>query len=269
VVIKLPLDKIIVQGTVYKTPKRYCLLVKKIGTNSTGAGRLKIDKKPVGDVKELVAPLHVTETNKLGPMDLGPLYYSVPPETELEWDGDAGSKCRLIGYVLIMEAGEAIPAEVLARVKEQFYHYFTFLEGTLSLATDEKWSACDEKVILSYTPKTIEKVVCKGVVMAKIVNVTVAEGDFFLRFYKDNIPLEFLTLDPGYMGVDSKSCPSPPADATEEVPFSLEEIPIEVLGDVTYEVRGHATKELTPTAGTAISVTTTLHKVEYYKKPTE
>jgi len=104
-------------------------------------------------------------------------------------------------------------------------------------------------------------------VMVGIVNVTFAEGDFGLTIYLDNTHIPFDWAEGIQRGIDVLSCPRPPADTTEQVPFSLKDFPIEVLGDHTISLRAINTKgaDLTPAAGTSIDVTVTCI-VEYLKK---
>jgi len=99
------------------------------------------------------------------------------------------------------------------------------------------------------------------VIMASIANVSggVAEGDWAIRFYIDNIPLENLIGINEQPGIDVLSMPRPPAETTEESPFTLQSYPIELLGDHTLSIRARNTSgaSKSPTSGNSITVTVT------------
>jgi len=252
-----PLDLIVVQGETYYTGKREFLIIKKIGTNAASDTHLKIDNKPLGNIIDLVAPLHVTSSNKLGPASLGNYYYVVPPETKFEVEGEAGAMMRLIGSIGKLEPGEAVPADVLSRFANQHNAYITHIIASYSLGTDVALAADQEVEVLSLTPKTIEKYVLAGVIEASVENYSPKEGELAVRFYIDNSPLDALTSEPGRIrgGIDILSMPRPPADATEEIPFSLAENPIELPGDHTLSIRVRNVSggSISPASGTSLT----------------
>jgi len=253
-----PLDRTIVQGTVYTSPDRALYVIGKLGTDSTGAGYLEIEGKPTGKLHKIIAPLVLDETNLLGPLVLGDLFYIIPPETEFQWKGDTGSKARLVGKVGLLEPGEAVPTEFLARRATQYDHYRTYAENTLTLKTDEPWSKCIEKPLISITPLTKEEYLFDHAIMLSVANVTITAGDFFLipRFFEK--PFEWIAAKEWYRGIDSYYCPRPPKDATVIDAFSFVHWPIRVPGDVEFNIQGHPSKDLTPPTGTALSFTITL-----------
>jgi len=256
---KFKLDTILTEAKDYQTPERVALVIKAIGTNGATDTRLVIDNKPVGAIKEIVSPLHVTETNKLGPLALGDLYYVVPPETAIKVEGPSGAKVRCIGELLMLAPGEALPAGLKARFDIQIDHYLTFVEKTYSHGTDVKLVVDAEAEILSLTPKTIETYLFNNVVMASVANYTPAEGDLAIRFYVDNAPLDAILEKTKVGPADLLSLPRPPKDDTGEAPFSLCDYPIEVLGDHTISIRVRNTKgaDISPAAGTGLAFTVT------------
>jgi len=253
---QFPLDLIIVEGETYYTGKREFYVIKKLGTDAASDTHLNIDNKPGGDLVSLVAPLHRTSSNVLGPVNLGNFYLVIPPNTKFFVEGASGAKMRLIGIQGELEVGEALPADLAARFSNQHNAYVTHLSGSVSLGADVALAADAEKEILSLTPKTIEKYILAYPVEGSVDNYTAAEGDLAYRFYLDNSPLDILTSAPGKVrgGVDLLSIPRPPADASEEYPFSLADIPLEVLGDHTLSVRVRNTKgaDIAPAAGTSL-----------------
>jgi len=257
----VPLDKILKAGTAVTLGEREAWIIQAVGTNSSTAGRLKIDNKPTGDIVDIVAPLHLTDDNLLGPLSLGDFYYVVPEETAVEWDGAAGSKARVIGTKIIFEPGEALGEPYISRYKNQYSEYITYVENSYSHGTNTAWANGLEEEVLSITPKTIEKYILDSIIMASIANVNggVAEGDWAIRFYLDNIPLENLIGTNEQVGIDILSMPRPPTETTEESPFSLASLPIEVLGDHTLSIRARNTSgsSKSPTSGNSITVTVT------------
>jgi len=235
----VPLDKVLVQGTVYTTHEREVWVIKKLGTNSTTRGYLKIDNKETTYIHSTAAPLHKTSSNLLGPIDLGPLFLVVPQETAIEWGGASASKLRVIGTKLILSPGESIDASLLDRFNRQPSEYLVILEGTYSFGAATEWGAGVEVEALSLTPKTIERYVLDGVVMASVAGISggVSEGMIAVSFYLDNNPLENIAGTNIYSGIDVISMPRPPAATTEFTPFTLENNPIAVEGDHTLSIR--------------------------------
>lgn len=257
----IPLDKILIAGIEYKTDDREVWIIKKLGTNSTTLGTLKIDKKPTTQIHALVAPLHVTSSNLLGPLSLGDQYNVVLPETVISWEGATGSKLRVIGTKLILSPGEEVEAGLKTRADLQYRDYLTVLEGSYSHGTDVAWPADLEGEVLSLTPKTIEQYDLKYVIMASVANVSggVAEGDWAVRFYYENAPLEFVFGTNIKHGIDVLSMPRPPADTTEQIPFSLADFPIIIEGDRTLSIRVANVSGVSksPVSGASITATVT------------
>jgi len=260
------LDKVLVEGKEYRTPKRIAYVVEKLGTNSTTDAYLEVEGRKTGVIKDIVAPLHVTETNKLGAVDLKHLFYVIPPETKFKWVGATGSKARIMGRTLMLAVGERMPDELMARFEAQSRHYWKYIEGTYSHGTDVTWKDKDENEVYSVTPLTIEKYLFSRIIMALVENVTITEGDMSCMIYLDNTPIPFDWAVNIQKGIDLLSMPRPPKDDKEEIPFSLATFPVEVLGDHTISLRALNTKgaDLTPAAGTSITVTFTA-LVEYFR----
>ena len=266
----VPLDKILTQGTTYTTHEREAWIIKKLGTNSSTRGYVKIDGKETTYIHTTAAPVHKTSSNLLGPINLGNLYLVVPPETDISWEGASGSILRVVGTKLILSPGESLEASLMDRFNRQPNEYIYVIEDSYSHGTDTAWTAGDENEVVSLTPKTIEKYVLDSVVMADISNTAsaVSEGQFVITFYLDNNPLENITGDNINAGIDVLSMPRPPADSTEEMPFSLESFPIAVEGDHTLSIRckNVSGSDISPTSGTSITVTVTA-VAKFFRKP--
>jgi len=264
---KFALSLTLKQGTKYVTKPRQALKIDFEGTDATTAGHLYIDGEEMGDIVNLVAPLHRKETNLLGPLCLGNLFYVVPEETEFEWKGPTGTKCRVEGTMAVWEPGESMPIDWAARKPVQRRHHLTYLEKTYSHGTDVKLVKDAEVVVLALTPLTPEEYRFKHPLMVSVANYTPAEGDLALRFRKTGAELEELLKEPAVGGVDVLYAPRPPKDDVEMDPFTLERSPITVLGDQTLEVRVRNIKgaDISPAAGTALTFTVTAI-VEYLRK---
>jgi len=264
---KLLLDKILKVGTVYETDKRECWRILKIGTNSSGKAYLKIDNAPTTELHSIIAPLRPTSDNVLPLLDLGTLWIAVPPQTKIEPVGDSGSYIRVVGEKLILDAHESPPSDIMTRKDMQSKHYITYLENTFSLGVDEAWSADIEYTVIEYTPKTIEMVRLNNLLMTEITGNTVNPGDFGIKFYLDDIPLEYIVGENIQHGIDVLSCPRPPSTTKGMIPFSLKDFPIDVLGDHTLKivVRNTSGASKSPASGSKWSVTITA-VVEYKKQ---
>jgi len=254
---RFALDLYLTQGKTYETGVREALIIKQIGTDAAdpaSPAHLTIDYKPLGDIFQDLAPLHKINTRFVPLLDLGDLYYVVPPETEVIVDGPSGAKMRCKGELLKLEVGETLPTAYLARFTAQPKHYLTFLRGTYSHGTDVALVADAEVEVISYTPKTIEKAVANGLAMAKVSNYTASEGDIGIRFYLDDAPLDFLLEKTAIAGIDMMSMPYPPTETTDHEAFTLAGSPIEVLGDHTLSVKARNIKgaSISPATGTSL-----------------
>jgi len=255
---RFSLDLYLTQGSVYETGKREALVIQKIGTNAAdpaSPANLRIDDKPLGKITQDLSPLHKINTRFVPLLDLGDLFYVVPPETEVIVEGPSGAVIRCKGYLLKLAPAEALPADLMARFNEQPNHYMTFLRGTYSHGTDVALAADAEVEVISYTPKTIEKVILNGLVMAKVANYTESEQDLSIRFFLEGAPLDFVLEKTKTGGIDFMSARYPPNETEEHEAFSLKETPIEVPGDHTLSVKARNISggPISPAAGTSLS----------------
>jgi len=255
-----PLDKYIKQGVTYETPKRVAYVIRVLGTNSSGLGKLVIQGAELGEIDSDVAPLRKTDSNLLGPLDLGEYIYVIPPETEFYWDGDSGSLARIIGEIQFYDVGEGVPGDLLTRFKEQANKKIKAYVSTASLATDEVWKAGEEIEVFSITPSTIERIRFDDYIGIKIEGGSYSEGDFAVVFYIDDKPLEWNSAENLGLGIDVVNMPLPPTSSTNMVPFTLKEFPIELTGDhsLSIRVKNISGADKSPTSGSAWTVTVKL-----------
>jgi hypothetical protein len=250
------------QGITYYTPKDAVLKVERVGTNSTGPAYLWIRETQLGRINSLVAPLHRTGPNLLGPLDLGDKYYIVPRETSFKFTGDPGSIMVVKGKWIMLDKPDEVVTELAARGITQFNEYKTYIESTVSLGTDVMLRPDEEIILLRLAPTEIETYTLNGPLMVSVSNYEVSEGELALRFFLDNSYLTNLTDLPGQDrkgGIDIKYCPRPPTDMTEMDVFSLAGSPVTLKGPHTLQilVRNIKGDTIAPREGTALTFTIT------------
>jgi hypothetical protein len=258
----VPLDKVVPAGTTFVTEKREAFIVQLIGTNAAADGTLFIDEKPVITIKSLVAPHRLRDSNLLGPLQLGDLYIVVPPETKYLWSAAAGTVVRFIGTKILLDPGEALGEPYISRYRAQFNSIIVYREGSYNHGVGNAWPAGEEREVLRIKPSTIEKYVFNNVLMASVENVSggVAEGDWGILIYIDGQPVDFIHHTGEKKGIEVLSCPRPPTDTTEEIPFSLQNYPIEIPGDheISFRLVNNSGAAKSPPAGAAIIATVTV-----------
>jgi len=253
----LYLDRYIKEGTLYKTKSRVAFIIERIGTNSSGDAYLQIEEKRTGIIDSTIAPIHTTSSNLLGPLDLGDLYYVIPPDTEFQFIGDSGSICRLIGKIILLDPGESLGSPYMSRFERQFDHYFTKYEATLTLATDEVFKADEERELALIKPDLNEMYKFYRYAGITSSGGTVSEGMFALTIWYDGKPFEFIETEGFGPGIDIMNMPLPPADSTNEIPFSFELQPLEVADrhELSLRIRNISGADQAPESGSAWSFT--------------
>jgi len=237
---KFPLDIILEEGDVYETGKREALVIRKIGTNAateTSPTNLRIDDKPLGEITQTLAPISKVNTLFMDLLDLCELFYVVPPETEVIVEGPSGLEMRCVGELLKLAVGETLPTDLMARFKAQPNHYRTFLYGYVDWSTGYTFAVDEEVEVISYTPKTIERIAVYGPLQAKLQGWTRAMHEVAVRFYLENTPYDFILEKTKIGGIDLYNTPYPPAETTEHNGYVMPKGFIEVPGDHTLSIR--------------------------------
>ncbi len=232
----VPLDKILAVGTTYTTHRRLVYVINKIGTDDTSSQRLVIDGKNLGVITDDVAPMHKTNSYIVGPLDLGNMFYVIPPDTDFYLSGSSGAYMRIIGKILQLEPGETTPTEYQSRFNSQPDNYRMYVTGTYSFGTATAWSDDDEVTLYTLTPVTIEKYIFNNIVMIDYTGFSASAGDVVIRFYLDNNPIEYLASENLDTGIDLLSIPHRDDVSVNETPFTFKDLPIEVEGDHTFKV---------------------------------
>ena len=230
------LDKVFIQGTTYQTPNDRFYVIKKIGTDQATVTKLVIDGVETGAISNIVAPTKITGTKLLGPLDLGSLYYVVPPNKTFYVSGASGAKVRCIGQIGVLAPGEVIPVNVAARFQDQGNHYLMWLQGSKLYSSNYTWADGEEISILTLTPKTIEEYRINNIVEVQTGVASLAEANAALRVYLEGKVLDILTTEPGAKGMDAYYMPRPPATTGVMEPFTFADWPITVAGDRTLQL---------------------------------
>lgn len=254
----MPLDSILAAGTAYKMDARHAYIIRKVGTDISGGTQISIDGKECGTYYSAVAPLRATTTGGLGPLDLGNLYYVIPPEADYTFSGSGN--VRVIGELLILDPGETIPAEHLARYRTQHVHYITTETATYSFGAATSWAAGDEVSVYTITNETREKRVFNNYIVLSQTGITYSTGNISVLFFRDDVPLYLRDSTAGEVGLDFDSFV--PTANTPEV-FSLNKMPIELAPDHKFTIKAKNVSGGALTLSSA-SITATI-LLEYYK----
>jgi hypothetical protein len=231
------LDKVFVQGTTYETPNDRFFVFKKIGCDQATSTKFVIDGVETGGISNLVAPLYSTSSKLLPPLDLGNLFYVVPPNKSFYVSGASGAKMRAVGLIGVLAPGEGLPTTYASRFTEQGSHYLMWSQGSKLYSSDYTWADGEEISIFSLTPKTIEQYIMNNLAEVETGVASLADGAAALRVYLDGKVLDILTSDPGKKGLDAKYMPRPPVYNGVREPFSFADWPITVGGDHTLELK--------------------------------
>ena len=260
------LDKVISVNTTYRAETDKAYVIKAIGTDSSSKATLYVDETPVLETLTTLAPLFKTSSNLLGPFKLGNLFIVVPPTKTFRFTGASGSKMRIIGDIVELAPGETLTPDLMSRYSAQGREYYTYLSFSYSHGTDTAWSAGDENVIgyggtsgAAFTGPVAEKWTLNNFIGVDIDNVSggLTYGQFGLRFYINDRPLDIVDTNMGPIGIDVYSMPLPPADTTNEVPFMLTEKPFEIEPGMDFKITltNVSGSDISPTSGASIDVT--------------
>jgi len=231
------LDKIFVQGTTYEMPNDRFYVIKKIGCDQSTATKLVIDGVETGEISNLVAPLYSTSTKLLPPLDLGDLFYVVPPNKTFYVSGASGAKMRCVGLIGVLAPGEGLPAPYASRFTEQGNHYLVWDQGSKLYTSDYTWSDGEEIEVYSLTPKTIETYILNNIIQVETGVSGLSAGQAALRVYLDGKVFDILTTDPGKKGLDAFFMPRPPKYDGVRKAFTFADWPIKIEGDHTLELK--------------------------------
>jgi len=249
------LCKIIDSATRYTTEANRAYVVELVGTNSTTEQMFKVDGKDITNVIDPVTPLTRPETNLWGPLPLGDERIVIPPDTVFETVGATGQLLKLYGKIYVLEAGEALPADLVARAEAQVNVHRRYYPADWSLATDETWVAGREHELAVIQAPVGERWTFDQHLGISWSNVTVAQGTIGVRLTAVDMLLDNLKPEAGRLGIDAYNLPFPPTTTTSLDVFSLKQTPIVLDPGRKLVITAVNTSgaNLTPPAGTAIS----------------
>lgn len=232
-----PLDKIVKEAHgPYRMSSDYFFVIKKIGTNSTAGCKLKVAGTDTGEIIQQVAPNYPTSSNLSPLLDLGDLYYVLPPDKTYEVVGGGSDLMRIVGLIGELASGETIPTNVAGRFNKQGNHYIRYDRGSKTYDADYTWNDGEEITVYELTPATSEKFIFNGIVEVETGVSGLSPGDVGVIFYLDGKPIDILTDTPADKGIDAKFAPRPPVYDGVRSAFSLKDNPIEVKGDHNFKV---------------------------------
>jgi len=263
------LDKTLEVGTTYETPPDRGYIIERVGTSDSSTLKLLVDGAPVLAVTTDLAPTAENSSNLFGPIELGEHYVVIPPNTKFSLDGTSGAKLRIMGKIFHLLPGESIPADLKARYDAQTKKYITYVEGSHAFSAGASWSAGQEVTLVELTPKTIEKYRLDDRIGVSVTgtSASLSAGQVGIRFYLDGKPLDMLTQDPGKYGLDAYFMPLPPSTSGVMKPYTLKDIPIEVLGDHTLKITAiNVSGSDLAAADSSTSITVTLKAIAKYER---
>jgi len=235
------LDKVVAMNAEYKMERYRAYIIEAWGTNDTAPVTARIDAKKVGDIYQVLAPHRVLNTNTGGPINLKDKFLVVPPEKTYKFEGTAGSFVRIVGKILELAIGEALPGDYLTRFGVQHNEYYTCVKGPDNVGTGTNLADGAEVTLYSLLPATIEQYLFNHrmyVVQTSTGSPAEAEGDLGVRLYLDGVPFDHILADTGRRGINRFDMDYPrDSGVYSDVPFTLEDAPVLVPGDRTLDVK--------------------------------
>jgi len=236
---KYVLDKIISTGTDYRAEEDKAYVITYIGTDSSSKATFKVAGAPVGEFITDFAPLVKSNTNNAGPYPLGPCYIVVPRDKIFSFEGASGSKMRIKGMILELEAGEALPTDFRSRYAEQTKRYVSYIADSVTKSEGTTISAKEEITVIDQTVPVGEKWLINSYFMAAALEDTtlLSTGNWAFRIYVEDKPLDIMDWDMGQLGIDHYSTPYPPTGTTNNQVFTLAEFPLELTAGKNIKVK--------------------------------
>lgn len=258
----LPLDAYLDADESIQMDSTQALRIQMMGTDATSGLTPTIAGQEVGDIVKRVASLRETGTTRQGPMMMDDLYYVVPPDRTLEFDGGSGDTVRLAGTRLDGTSPGNLPSGWQSRFEDQGDLHRTYVAGAGDNGTDNALADGAQVQAFTLTPETDEVYTFDGLHSLAVSNLTstLAEGDLAVLFELDGqrLPSQFRTDDAA--GVDVTSMPEEPDDTDGVVPFRWQDRPgirdgFRLEGDETLRVlvRNVSGGSLSPTGGNALT----------------
>jgi len=214
--------------------------IRMIGTDKAGTIAPRIDGNDLGAIRTEVAGLQENASNEHGMLMLDDLYYYMPPESVLEFDGTSSDTVRLKGEAIDRPSSRFESSADETRYDEQGEFHYTFVQGSVDVS--EPINDNVETDVFTLTPATDERYEFDGlheVSQSSDGSYSTSPGELALLFDMDGqqIPSQF--GDDAIVGLDIESLPRPPTDSTVQEGFVYGGMEpnvdaLSVLGDQTF-----------------------------------
>jgi hypothetical protein len=233
----LPLDKYLRPNVEYRTDEREALIIEAVGATFADTFYLEIDRKPTGVLHGHLAPDTAGNAKVATLLQLGPLYYAVPPMTPYKVVTTASGYARVKGRKIVLAPGEGVPNEVMARYGTQYSHFLVAYTPTLSFGSATSWPADAEYDILYLTTKTNERVKFTYKILKSIAGFALNPSSVALKAYFDSIPVEDVwDAETEWPGWDLYCIPSVADVNYSREPYDLSGFPFVVEPDNTFRL---------------------------------
>ena len=245
------IDWFLTAGTTYKLQDFQVLVIKKIGTNSSSEVKIYVDGKYCGSIINKIAPLTQNTSEVLPLLDLKDLFLVVPNSREYIFQGSG--TVRVQGQLIELAPGETMPADLIARYKEQSNKYVTYVTSSIDLGTDVAWGAGSELLLYEKKLESHEKMLFNNVIRIDQEQVGTDPGKVAVKFYIDDEPFHNRYGTSGEEGIDLKAFL---IESGKLQYFTLEKAPIEIAPDhkFTVKVKNISGADITPASGTSIKL---------------
>jgi len=262
------LDKVLNVDTEYTAERDKLYVIRKVGTNSTTKATLKIANAPCLEIIQEIARIQQSHLERFSTLDLGDHFVVLTPDKKMSFSGASGSKMRIMGEILELAPGEAIPTNLLARYKEQPQKFMSYERGTYSHGTDTTWVADDENNVIDIDVPAGERWTLDSVYYGDIANLAAAHvpGDWSLRFLVRDKALDIISKEMGDPGIDLWGLDFIYDTVAYHALKSLAKMPITLEPGTNFKVKARNVSgaNKSPATGTSITVTVTIaKKLEY------
>jgi len=238
--------------TQYKAEVNRCYVLHKVGTNDTATQEIIIDGKIVGQVRADFSPLRAVDTNRWGLCDLGDNFLVIPPNIVFTTKGAADKLIAFDGEVIILEAGETVPAVYMDRFAKQGVLHTRFAKLEYKHGKDVVFKKDAEVTIGTIKPLGNEAYKINNILGVGYSNITISDGDIGIILTLDGAPLDQITGEMGLKGIDLFQIPFPPTDTTQQDVLNFKEQPIELepLHELGVVAINNSGADITPATGT-------------------
>jgi len=268
-VTKYILDKVLDVDTEYEAESDKLFVIRKAGTNSTTKATLSVAGGPCLDLIQEIARLMPSHLERFGVLDLCKHFVVVPPDKKFSFSGASGSKLRILGEIIELAPGEAIPPPLSARWGEQTKKFISYERASVNpYDAGVDWPADAENPIINIDVPAGERWILDSVYYVDIANLAAAHApsDWSIRFLVNDKPLDVISKEMGDIGIDLWGLDYIYDTVAYHALKSLAGMPIilEPGRNLKVKARNISGAAKSPAAGYAITFTiTVVKKVEY------